>query len=39
LARKWGLLMIALGVITFLVRARVSREWPFAAPRSAQESA
>ena len=32
-ARKWGLLVIALGVIAFLVRARVSREWPL--PRRA----
>ncbi len=29
-ARKWGLLVIALGVAAFLVRARIVREWPFA---------
>jgi fructoselysine transporter len=29
-ARKWGLLVIGLGVVAFLLRARVVREWPFA---------
>ena len=29
-ARKWGLLVIGLGGVAFLVRARVVREWPFA---------
>ena len=28
-ARKWGLLEIALGVIAFLIRARMMRQWPF----------
>lgn len=32
-ARKWGLLVIALGVAAFLVRARIVREWPFAQTR------
>ena len=30
-ARKWGLLVIALGVVAFLLRAREVRQWPFAA--------
>jgi fructoselysine transporter len=29
-ARFWGLLVIALGVVAFLFRARAMREWPFA---------
>jgi fructoselysine transporter len=28
-ARKWGLLEIALGVLAFLIRARMMRQWPF----------
>jgi amino acid transporter len=28
-ARKWGLLEIAVGVVAFLIRARMMREWPF----------
>ena len=28
-ARKWGLLEIALGVLAFLIRARLMRQWPF----------
>jgi fructoselysine transporter len=28
-ARKWGLLEICLGVLAFLIRARMMREWPF----------
>jgi fructoselysine transporter len=27
--RKWGLAEIALGVLAFLIRARMMREWPF----------
>jgi fructoselysine transporter len=27
--RKWGLLEIALGVLAFLIRARMMRQWPF----------
>jgi fructoselysine transporter len=30
-ARKWGLLLIALGLVAFLLRAREVRQWPFAA--------
>jgi amino acid transporter len=29
-ARKWGLLVIALGTLAFLLRAREARDWPFA---------
>jgi amino acid transporter len=28
-ARRWGLLEIGLGVLAFLIRARVMRQWPF----------
>jgi fructoselysine transporter len=28
-ARKWGLLEIGLGVVAFLIRARMMRQWPF----------
>jgi fructoselysine transporter len=28
--RKWGLAVIGMGLVAFLVRARVMREWPFA---------
>jgi fructoselysine transporter len=28
-ARKWGLLEIGLGVLAYLIRARMMREWPF----------
>jgi len=38
-ARKWGLLVMALGVVAFLTRARFSREWPFAGARSGAEAA
>jgi fructoselysine transporter len=31
-ARKWGLLEIALGVLAFLIRARMMRQWPFQSP-------
>ncbi len=31
-AREWGLLVISLGVVVFLVRAYAAREWPFGAP-------
>ncbi len=34
-ARKIGLLVIALGLAVFLVRARMLREWPFAQPEAA----
>jgi fructoselysine transporter len=30
-ARKWGLLLIGLGVVAFLLRAREMRQWPFGA--------
>src|SRR6267142_2129387 len=30
----WGLLVIVLGLIVFLVRARIRKEWPFGAPNS-----
>jgi fructoselysine transporter len=30
-ARKWGLLVIGLGILAFLLRAREVRQWPFAA--------
>lgn len=32
-ARRWGLLVIALGVAAFLARARIVREWPFTLTR------
>ena len=28
-ARKWGLLLIAMGIVAFLLRAREMRQWPF----------
>ena len=28
-ARKWGLLLIAMGIVAFLLRAREMRRWPF----------
>ena len=31
-ARKWGLLLIALGIVAFLLRTREMRQWPFAIP-------
>ena len=34
-ARKWGLLEIAVGVVAFLIRARMMREWPFRASGTA----
>ncbi len=37
-ARKWGLLVISLGVIVFLVRAYAAREWPFQSPQSTVHS-
>jgi fructoselysine transporter len=30
--RKWGLVEIALGVLAFLIRARMMRQWPFETP-------
>ncbi len=30
-ARKWGILVIAVGAVAFLLRAREMRQWPFAA--------
>jgi amino acid transporter len=33
-ARWWGLLVIALGIVAYLVRARMAREWPFGPPRA-----
>jgi fructoselysine transporter len=33
-ARKWGLLLIGLGILAFLLRAREVRQWPFAAAQS-----
>ena len=35
-ARKWGLLLIALGVLAFLLRAREVRQWPFAVAAEAR---
>ncbi len=34
-ARKYGLLLIALGLVAFLLRAREVRQWPFAARNAA----
>jgi fructoselysine transporter len=34
-AREWGLLLIALGLVAFLLRAREVRQWPFAARAAA----
>src|SRR5262249_22200740 len=28
-ARKWGLLEIGLGILAYLIRARIMRQWPF----------
>jgi fructoselysine transporter len=36
-ARKWGLLLIALGILAFLLRAREVRQWPFAAAEARHE--
>jgi amino acid transporter len=36
-ARKWGLLLIVLGVMAFLLRAREVRQWPFAAAEACPE--
>jgi fructoselysine transporter len=36
-ARKWGLLLIALGILAFLLRAREVRQWPFAAAEARPE--
>jgi fructoselysine transporter len=36
-ARKWGLLLIVLGVLAFLLRAREVRQWPFAAAEARPE--
>jgi len=33
-ARKWGLLVIGLGILAFLFRAREVRQWPFAAAQA-----
>lgn len=33
-ARWWGLLVIALGIVAYLARARMAREWPFGPPRA-----
>jgi amino acid transporter len=30
----WGLVVIFIGLVVFLVQSRVRKEWPFAAPRS-----
>ncbi len=38
-ARKWGLLVIGVGVAVFFLRARVMREWPFWAERTKGEAA
>ena len=35
-ARKWGLLVIGLGVVAFLLRAREMRQWPFGAEPQSQ---
>ncbi len=37
-ARKWGLLVIALGAVAFLFRAREMRQWPFGSSRSTVDS-
>jgi amino acid transporter len=36
-ARKWGLLLIGLGIVAFLLRAREVRQWPFAAAEARPE--
>jgi amino acid transporter len=36
-ARKWGLLVIGLGILAFLLRAREVRQWPFAAAEARPE--
>jgi fructoselysine transporter len=36
-ARKWGLLLIAFGIVAFLLRAREVRQWPFAAAQARPE--
>jgi fructoselysine transporter len=36
-ARKWGLLLIGLGIVAFLLRAREVRQWPFAAAQARPE--
>jgi fructoselysine transporter len=36
-ARKWGLLLIGLGILAFLLRAREVRQWPFAAAKARPE--
>jgi fructoselysine transporter len=36
-ARKWGLLLIGLGILAFLLRAREVRQWPFAAAAARPE--
>jgi fructoselysine transporter len=36
-ARKWGLLLISLGILAFLLRAREVRQWPFAAAEARPE--
>jgi fructoselysine transporter len=36
-ARKWGLLLIGLGILAFLLRAREVRQWPFAATEARHE--
>jgi len=36
-ARKWGLLLIALGILAFLLRAREVRQWPFAVAEARHE--
>jgi amino acid transporter len=35
-ARKWGLLVIGLGVVAFLLRAVIVREWPFATAKQTE---
>lgn len=37
-ARRWGLLVIALGVAAFLARARIVREWPFTLTRQPESA-
>jgi fructoselysine transporter len=36
-ARKWGLLLIGLGILAFLLRAREVRQWPFAVAEARHE--
>jgi amino acid transporter len=36
-ARKWGLLLIGLGIVAFLLRAREVRQWPFAVAEARHE--